>query len=68
MNLKITIEPGENGYYVASCPAIIGCHSQGKTKEEALENIKEAIEGCLEVLNERAVKKNKLMEVCEVNV
>lgn len=40
---------GEDGYIVAECPSLPGCVSQGKTKEEALQNIKEAIEGILEV-------------------
>ena len=39
---------------MASCPALKGCHSQGRTKREALANIREAILGCLEVLNEQA--------------
>ena len=45
----VTLTPGEDGYIVAECPSLPGCVSQGKTKEEALENIKEAIEGILEV-------------------
>jgi len=36
---------------IAHCPAIPGCHSQGKTMEEAIENIKDAIRGCLLVLD-----------------
>jgi predicted RNase H-like HicB family nuclease len=43
MKLKIILEKGEDGYIVAHCPALKGCWSQGKTEEEALENIKEAI-------------------------
>ena len=39
-----------------SCPALPGCHSQGDTIEEALENIKDAIRGCMEVINQRALK------------
>jgi predicted RNase H-like HicB family nuclease len=45
MKFAITIEPDEDGYIVASCPALSGCHSQGRTKEEAIANIKEAIQG-----------------------
>jgi predicted RNase H-like HicB family nuclease len=45
----VTLTPGEDGYVVAECPSLPGCVSQGKTKEEALQNIKEAIEGILEV-------------------
>ncbi len=44
----------ENGWYIAECPAIPGCVSQGKTLKEIRENIKDAIKGCLEVLNKRA--------------
>ena len=49
MKLTVTFEPGEDGYIVAECPAIPGCVSQGKTKAEALANIREAIVACLEV-------------------
>lgn len=48
MKLIITLERDETGMIVAECPAIPGCISQGKTEEEAIENIREAIEGCLE--------------------
>lgn len=44
MNIKIVIEPGEDGYIVAHVPALKSCWSQGKTREEALDNIREAIE------------------------
>jgi predicted RNase H-like HicB family nuclease len=49
LNFKVIIEQDEKGYFVASVPAVPGCHSQGKTYEDALKNIKEAIELCLEV-------------------
>lgn len=65
---KVVIEPCEEGGYVVSCPAVPGCHSQGETIEEALKNIKEAIEGCLEVLNERAKPTKKDAVVMEVGV
>ena len=45
----VTLTHGEDGYFVAECPSLPGCVSQGKTKEEALQNIREAIEGILEV-------------------
>jgi predicted RNase H-like HicB family nuclease len=48
MNIKVFIEKGEDGYFVASVPALKGCWSQGKTKEEALKNIREAIDLYLE--------------------
>ena len=43
MKFVITLEPDEDGYIVAGCPALPGCHSQGRTKEEAIANITEAI-------------------------
>jgi predicted RNase H-like HicB family nuclease len=43
MKLKIVVESGEDGLHVARCPSLKGCWSQGKTKAEAVENIKEAI-------------------------
>lgn len=48
MKLLVTLEPDETGVIVAECPAIPGCISQGQTEAEALENIREAIAGCLE--------------------
>ena len=50
-NFRVILEQDEKSYFVASVPAVPGCHSQGKTYEEALKNIKEAIELCLEVAN-----------------
>jgi len=44
----VVLRPGEDGWLVAECPTITGCISQGKTREEALANIREAIELCLE--------------------
>lgn len=55
MKLTVTVVPDEDGVFVAECPAIPGCISQGKTEQEALENIKEAIELCLEVRAERGM-------------
>ncbi|MDD2755309.1 MAG: type II toxin-antitoxin system HicB family antitoxin [Methanothrix sp.] len=65
MNLKVLISEGEDGWLVVQCPSIPGCISQGKTLEEALDNIKEAIEGCLEVMDERskATSGKQMMEV-----
>ncbi|MBU0568194.1 type II toxin-antitoxin system HicB family antitoxin [bacterium] len=48
MNFKIVLEQGMDGYIVAHCPALKGCWSQGKTEEEAVTNIKEAIKLYLE--------------------
>jgi len=52
MKFKVVLEEAEEGGYVVSCPALPGCHSQGDTMEKALENIKEAIAGCIESLAE----------------
>ena len=49
---QIIIYPGEDGYWVAECPSLPGCISQGKTKEEAVTNIKEAIQGYIAALEE----------------
>jgi predicted RNase H-like HicB family nuclease len=53
MKLRVVIEQDENGYFVAEVPAFPGCLSQGRTREEAIANIKEAIEGWLEVMESR---------------
>ena len=47
MKFLVTLEEDEDGFIVASCPALPGCHSQGRNREEALTNIKEAIEGVI---------------------
>jgi predicted RNase H-like HicB family nuclease len=49
---QVVIYPGEDGYWVVECPSLPGCISQGKTKEEAIINIKEAIDLYIEVLKE----------------
>jgi len=43
MDVKIVVSRGEDGYFVASCPALKSCWSQGKTRDEALHNIREAV-------------------------
>ena len=47
---QIVLYPGEDGYWVAECPSLPGCISQGKTKEEAIVNIKEAVHGYIQAL------------------
>lgn len=49
---QIILYSGEDGYWVVECPSLPGCISQGKTKEEAIENIKEAIHGYIAALEE----------------
>lgn len=58
----------EDGGFNISCPALPGCHSQGDTEQEAIENIKDAIKGCLEVLNERARKSDASEKILEVAI
>ncbi len=55
MKLSVTLERDETGRIVAECPSIPGCLSQGKTEEEALANIREAIVPCLEVRAEQGL-------------
>jgi predicted RNase H-like HicB family nuclease len=55
MKLSVTIDRDEDGVWVVECPSIPGCVSQGGTKQQALKNIKEAIQLCLEVRAERGL-------------
>jgi len=48
---QVILYPGEDGYWVVECPSLPGCISQGKTKEEAIANIREAIELWIEDAN-----------------
>ncbi|MEX0271999.1 type II toxin-antitoxin system HicB family antitoxin [Leptolyngbyaceae cyanobacterium UHCC 1019] len=50
---KVLLYPGEDGYFVVEVPSLPGCISQGKTREEALANIEEAIALYMEVLSDR---------------
>ena len=69
MKFKVVLGPDvEDGGFNVSCPALPGCHSQGETMNEALANIKDAIEGCLEVLNERARPCGQGVQILEVAV
>lgn len=47
MILKVTVDRDEDGVWIVECPSTTGCVSQGKIKEEALENVKDAIKLCL---------------------
>lgn len=66
VKFQVTIDRDEDGVWVVECPSIPGCVSQGETKEEALENVKEAINLCLEVRAERGLPltiETRLIEV-----
>jgi predicted RNase H-like HicB family nuclease len=49
---QVIIYPGEDGYWIAECPSLPGCISQGSTKEEAVANVKEAIRAYIAALEE----------------
>ena len=65
-NFTVVIEQDEDGYYVGRVPAIKGCLTQGKTMDELLKNIKEAIELCLEV--EKEVPEEQFIGIQQVQV
>jgi predicted RNase H-like HicB family nuclease len=66
-NFTILIEKDEDGMYVASVPALKGCHTQAKTVEELLPRIKEAIELCLECEKEDILQ-NEFIGVQQIEV
>ena len=59
MVYNVILRRGEASGYLAECPAIPGCVSQGRTKREALANLKDAMLGCLAVLNERTKQRSR---------
>ena len=66
MTFTITIMRDEDGVYIAECPAIPGCVSQGKTEAEAQANVQDAIKQCLEVRAEMGMPLTVL--TCQVEV
>ena len=65
-NFTVLIEKDEDGWYVGSVPALRGCHTQGKTMDELLANIREAIELCLEM--EKDVPQEHFIGVRQIQV
>jgi predicted RNase H-like HicB family nuclease len=55
MKLTVTLDRDEDGVWIVECPSIPGCISQGQTREEALQNIRDAITACLQVRAERGL-------------
>ncbi|BAZ69901.1 MAG: type II toxin-antitoxin system HicB family antitoxin [Pelatocladus maniniholoensis HA4357-MV3] len=55
MKFNVTLDRDEDGIWIVECPSIPGCVSQGHSKEEAIENIKDAIAACLQVRAERGI-------------
>lgn len=68
MKFPVTIERDEDGMWVVECPSIPGCVSQGKTKDEALENVRDAIRLCLEVRAEQGLPLTVETRQVEVSV
>ena len=66
LHLPIIVEMDEDGYYIVSCPLFKGCHSYGETIDEALGNIREVIEMCLEETEVEEL--NKFVGVRELEV
>ena len=66
--LLVTLEEDEDGFIVASCPTLPGCHSQGETREEAIANIKEAIRGYIASMRKHGEPIPSITEVEEVEV
>ncbi|MBF0259438.1 MAG: type II toxin-antitoxin system HicB family antitoxin [Desulfamplus sp.] len=67
MQIQVTISKGDDGYIVARCPSLKSCWSQGKTKEEAIENIKDAILLYLEP-DPEYLKNHKYEELLELTI
>lgn len=68
MKFVVTIFQDEDGMFIAECPAIPGCVSQGKTENEAEENIQEAIKECLEVRADKGMPLTVAIRQVEVRV
>lgn len=68
LKFAITLEEDEDGFIVASCPSLPGCHSQGRTREEAIANIREAIRGYIASIRKHGEPIPKPTEVREVEV
>jgi len=68
MEFEIVLKKAEEGGFLVSCPAISGCMSEGETKEEAIENIKEAIEGCIEALQDEQPTISRESEMIKVSI
>ena len=70
MKLKIAISKDEGGFYVVECINLPGCISQGRTQEEAMENIKDAINGYLKSLKKHNedIPIKDVFKIAEINV
>ncbi len=68
MKFLITISQDEDGMFIAECPSIPGCVSQGKTEQEAEQNVREAIKECLEVRAEKGMSLTVKTREVEVSI
>lgn len=68
LHLPILIEQDEDNIYIVSCPVFKGCHSYGKTIDEALENIKEVIDICMDEEKEKVSEINRFVGFREMQV
>jgi predicted RNase H-like HicB family nuclease len=68
LHLPILIEQDEDNIYIVSCPVFKGCHSFGKTIEEALQNIREVVEMCLEEDKENLSEINRFVGFREMEI
>ncbi|HEV8321039.1 MAG TPA: type II toxin-antitoxin system HicB family antitoxin [Myxococcota bacterium] len=66
--LPVVLRSGEDGWIVAVCPIIPGCITQGRTREEALRNIREAVELCLEAQPDEGWTLPEAFEVVHLDV
>ena len=60
LNFKVIIEQDEDGVFVASVPAVPGCHTQGDTYEDVLKNAREAIQVCLDEARENNIYREQI--------
>ena len=65
-HVPVIVETDEDGVYIVSCPVFKGCHSYGKTIEEAIENIQEVIAMCIE--EEKPVILNRFIGIREIQI
>lgn len=68
LHLPIVVEQDEDDYYIVSCPVFKGCHSYGKTIDEALENIREVIDMCIDEGQENTLEMNRFVGFREMQV
>jgi predicted RNase H-like HicB family nuclease len=68
MKFTITLKQGEDGFIIVSVPALPGCYSQGKTRQEALDNIREAITGYIASMRKHGEPIPGETEIAEVEV